>query len=632
MLSTLPKINHSFLLISCLLLAFTSFSISSQTLSQTLKELEKLSYSNESLASAQLKSLELQLGQAANAEKLRWMMLSIQLADRVKDTAYKKYLAQKVPFIIQHLHDDTKTLWQTVLNVTFKMLNREHKGAIETLQTIEKEVAEQEDKLLHAYFNHILYYAFVNNNVIDVAIDIAIENIKQWQTLEEYYFALEMDYQLTYIRATVLEPHNSRQLIASFSDRAKQLHATRYEILLSQIEAASLMQTKDFEQAYILLNNLITEEKVTAEDGNFPELMLRLSSLSYELGNVESTIESAQKVLAFTALSNTQTYNYAKILLAKGLIQKQDFEQAKQVLNEANDYFLKTDDSFSLFEIDLASIELFYRSGDIDALYRSSSGMIDKLTQLSSDNQGHRRLERAEKAVRVKEQEKIVEVLATDNENKSQKIAQTTRQLQAKSDYLTMMIIFCSILLVLFVWVVYLLRRVRKLANTDSLTGARNRRSGIEKTTKLIKRARQNRQKGEIAIAMMDLDDFKSINDTYGHDVGDRVIKNAVNKVNGALDKNDIICRMGGEEFLIVLNNKSKQQIKAQIEKIRTDIFQTKTSELGVKKPVSASIGITTVTGDETKSVSEYIVDADTALYDAKHNGKNQVSFYQKTA
>ena len=301
------------------------------------------------------------------------------------------------------------------------------------------------------------------------------------------------------------------------------------------------------------------------------------------------------------------------------MLKQGEYEEATLLANEAEKIYKNQQNKYGLFEIDNIKIDLLYKSGNIDELYQTTKNMVQSLTEYTPDNQGTRRLQRAENAAYVNEQNKVVEQLSQNNEAQKQQIDYSPRLLTVKNNYLTVMIAFCASLFILLIWLFYLLKRVHKLANTDSLTGIRNRRSGIDKTTRIIKKARSNRQTGEIAIAMLDLDNFKLINDTYGHDVGDKVIKNAVNKAKNSLDAQDIICRLGGEEFLIVLNNKTHQQISAKIEQIRIDIYQSDIAELGIISPISASIGITNILlSDESKQLTEYLIDADSALYVAK--------------
>jgi diguanylate cyclase (GGDEF)-like protein len=130
---------------------------------------------------------------------------------------------------------------------------------------------------------------------------------------------------------------------------------------------------------------------------------------------------------------------------------------------------------------------------------------------------------------------------------------------------------------------------------------------------------------------MLDLDFFKKINDTYGHATGDKVIKLTVKIANSILTKKDVICRMGGEEFLLVMPASSKTEISTRLEQILLLLSQNKPTDTVISEPITASVGITFVEG-KRKGFADYIVEADEALYQAKQQGRNQICRYNKNS
>jgi len=270
-----------------------------------------------------------------------------------------------------------------------------------------------------------------------------------------------------------------------------------------------------------------------------------------------------------------------------------------------------------------------HRKGDLDGLFHNAKSLVELVTSRDGNNLGKQRSQRSNTLVQAKEQEKTVQLLAKDNEIQREQLNLNKQLIAAKNRNIVLLSVFCTLLIGLFIWLFYLLKKVHKLANTDSLTGINNRRSGLRKADILLQKSRANRDNINMVFAMLDLDKFKQINDTYGHDVGDQVIKKTVKQALLSLDKNDIICRMGGEEFLIVLSNKSDDKISAQIEKIRCDINQAEISQLAPMQKISASIGVAPVLNTQKeKSLTDYLIDADTALYKAKNNGRNQVQIF----
>ena len=133
------------------------------------------------------------------------------------------------------------------------------------------------------------------------------------------------------------------------------------------------------------------------------------------------------------------------------------------------------------------------------------------------------------------------------------------------------------------------------------------------------------KNKEPLAIMMIDIDDFKNINDTYGHQFGDRVIQNIADVISKSIRKNDIIGRYGGEEFIVFFNGNSKKDYIAISERIRCNIENSPIeNNLGEFIKVTCSIGV--VYKDVIKeSLDDLINFADMALYKAKKTGKNKV-------
>lgn len=161
---------------------------------------------------------------------------------------------------------------------------------------------------------------------------------------------------------------------------------------------------------------------------------------------------------------------------------------------------------------------------------------------------------------------------------------------------------------------------LERLATTDSLTGIYNRRHFYELMEKEL--ARAGRYKQEYALLALDLDHFKSINDSYGHDRGDAVLASVAVAWTGILRTNDILGRVGGEEFSIFLPQTNKEQAMVAANRL---LEVTRELEIpdgnGSSFGVTASIGIAFPTGECRQSLT---ICADKALYEAKNAGRNQ--------
>ncbi len=159
--------------------------------------------------------------------------------------------------------------------------------------------------------------------------------------------------------------------------------------------------------------------------------------------------------------------------------------------------------------------------------------------------------------------------------------------------------------------------KLKKLAITDSLTGLFNRRHAFD----ILKKEKSKADRGvnRFCILLIDIDNFKRINDTYGHDVGDEVLIRIAKIFRNKLRNYDVVARWGGEEFLIILPNIDSEGARISAERIRKSIEELDVN--GVKTTIS--IGVTCYNPGE--SLNEIIKRADEALYEAKKLGKNKV-------
>jgi diguanylate cyclase (GGDEF)-like protein/PAS domain S-box-containing protein len=168
-----------------------------------------------------------------------------------------------------------------------------------------------------------------------------------------------------------------------------------------------------------------------------------------------------------------------------------------------------------------------------------------------------------------------------------------------------------------------LVDRLQYLSNTDDLTGLFNRRALIEKLEDEIRRT--HRYKTDLSILICDIDYFKEINDTYGHDIGDRVLRAISNLLKESLRSIDIIGRYGGDEFLAILPETSMEGAKEIAERIRSAVEDLRLRGEGkdlIKTTIS--LGIAEFNVDQ-ENIDDLIKRADNALYIAKGKGRNRV-------
>jgi diguanylate cyclase (GGDEF)-like protein len=164
-------------------------------------------------------------------------------------------------------------------------------------------------------------------------------------------------------------------------------------------------------------------------------------------------------------------------------------------------------------------------------------------------------------------------------------------------------------------------RRLKALATTDQLTGLLNRR-GFDM---LARQALQETQRDHspLCALLLDLDKFKNLNDSHGHMAGDEVLRSVAKQLHNSVRQSDILCRWGGEEFILLLKNTSAAQAQEVGEKIRDLIDHSAIAYHGVNLHISTSIGLAQLQPGE--SIDQLITRADRALYRAKQSGRNRL-------
>ena len=170
-------------------------------------------------------------------------------------------------------------------------------------------------------------------------------------------------------------------------------------------------------------------------------------------------------------------------------------------------------------------------------------------------------------------------------------------------------------------------KKIEELASLDALTGLLNRRYLMQRIESEIQRA--TREKVPLSLIISDIDKFKSVNDIYGHQVGDRILKEFAKCLISSVRVYDVIGRYGGEEFIIVLPGVDVQNSIVIAERLRENVEALEIDINAVSKlRITASFGISTMISEGKEDIDSLIKKADEALYFAKQHGRNKVCHY----
>lgn len=169
---------------------------------------------------------------------------------------------------------------------------------------------------------------------------------------------------------------------------------------------------------------------------------------------------------------------------------------------------------------------------------------------------------------------------------------------------------------------------LKKLSQLDGLTGVYNRRAILQRLDEELSRAK--RYGLNLSCVLVDLDNFKRVNDLLGHLYGDRCLRRAVTALKMTLRKTDIIGRLGGDEFIIILPETSSEQARIPIERfLQTPQANTEISQKGKSVRISFSVGISSFPTSGLDTGRDLIKAADQVLYLSKTNGGNQCHYYK---
>jgi diguanylate cyclase (GGDEF)-like protein len=175
---------------------------------------------------------------------------------------------------------------------------------------------------------------------------------------------------------------------------------------------------------------------------------------------------------------------------------------------------------------------------------------------------------------------------------------------------------------------VKLFEKMQKAASTDGLTGLVNHRTFYEILEKELWRSR--RYGGRISLIMVDVDDLKRINDTYGHRAGDRVLREVSRRIKSCIRQIDIAARYGGDEFAVILPNTVLSDAKYAAERMVEAVASRPTHWNRENIPLSVSIGLGEY--DSDMNPEDITSKSDEALYQAKQAGKNTIRVFNASA
>lgn len=400
----------------------------------------------------------------------------------------------------------------------------------------------------------------------------------------------------------------------------KQLDKTDFVLIGYLNLASTYIYIRDYDNAEKIYALLFNESTAYQYKHHYFNGLTGLANLKIELGLWD---EAYQLLVKAEAIIDSVEQTDSKVILYTGIakvsMELDRFQLSDKALKDAGNFLLNADKGSSrrlALVIMKTRAELLARTGKAKEAYALQSKYVQNYIGLRKINTN-----KVVEEMRVKFETKQTEI---ENASLTQKniLIEKARVEQEKN--IIGLIILLLILLALIAYQFILKKRLTIAATTDGLTKAMNRRFLSEKGRRAFDSASNGN--GPLSVIMLDVDHFKNINDNYGHNVGDEVLK-AVSKVSqSAMRDGDYFGRWGGEEFVAVLpgaNNESASKVAERIAKAFADHDW---SENGLDYTVTVSIGVLSCTTmSEPEGFPSLVDQADAAMYRAKRGGRNRI-------
>ncbi|KPI51542.1 diguanylate cyclase [Clostridioides difficile] len=415
-----------------------------------------------------------------------------------------------------------------------------------------------------------------------------------------------------------------------------------YERARLDVDLASiLLKVGAYERAEKLIKDSFKIDVYEGEKNGMVRLyaLINLAEIYVELGEYDKAIETCSNVVDYKKFVNTDDYNdfeiMASIMKANAYIGKNDTSKAKSSLARA-DSLIKSDKTVHILDKDMyyymAVGNLEYKSENYDSASDNYKKSLEISTKRKLTQEKIKNLEKIlniyEKQGNVNAVNKYQKILINEyKENKSIRDSETSFYIidkvsnesalfeKTKKEIKYYKILF-TVIIIAILGSTFLYNRLKyfKAQNLhDGLTNVYNRKSFD------IMYEKYREKDNNFALVMIDIDNFKLINDNYGHKFGDIVIKGITNTISVMLEQEDKVFRYGGEEFSVLIRNKSGEEVVNIIDNIRIAIANKKWGE---DVTVTISAGVAHIF--DSKNVLE---EADKNLYKAKQLGRNKVVY-----
>ncbi len=389
------------------------------------------------------------------------------------------------------------------------------------------------------------------------------------------------------------------------------------------------MEEGRYEQAIPLLEELIKNAAKLSNNEILGGVYTRMAIAHVKKEKPDTETAYQYITLAEQYMEGAQQHNapiHFTVEKAFVLEAMERYDEALESLRIAENLLAKnsqTKNTFYHYNLMYLQSEIYYKTEKYQQAYKKQSQFITRLFNdkhnINMEKVEELRLSYESKQADLKnkllEQEQAVQVIQLNEMTYHEKNLQS-------------LIVFVALVMLALAW--FLLKMVQgqksllRVSQIDDLTGVINRRRLVELGENIFRTTQKERQ--NFSVLMIDVDNFKVINDNFGHKKGDHVLKEIAGMANLIMRTNDCFGRFGGEEFICLLPKTSIEDAYEVAERLRLT-FQNQIKLNKVDEKVTVSIGISSYKRENSESFTQLIKDADIKMYQAKSEGRNRVCF-----
>lgn len=475
-------------------------------------------------------------------------------------------------------------------------------------------------------FRHLIDHAQLVTSMMSV--DVLVSTLKRAEKLlptvrHPALAALDHDNLMVQVYVALGDHGRAQEILASMLERATRMGLATWEAE-AQFSLAEIyiMQARYAEAKTASQRSLTVHQSLNNQVGVASTLQ-QLAYVSNASGAPEQAYEYAEKAMqAFDHLDDAFAKADSRRELAFAAALMGDARKAHSLIDEA--LALRPENTSPNWAYSIARLRTRIALADKDIVAaRRAMQREDQLRDLRQMERGLRHTRATRALFEVGERELRVQLLERDNEIRRLDNQRNEAQIALQrwwigGGFALFALSLCAASLLYFRSI-----SLKRAAYTDSLTQVMSRAAILRRLQRTLDRARTTRE--PVSVIMMDIDEFKAVNDTYGHSAGDAVLKLAAGKISSMIAPDCRIGRLGGDEFMVVMPNTSRDSVQTEAERIMAALRELKVDHQDQMLRIAVSMGVASTDGQQDSDLNDLVHAADAALLEAKHGGRNRV-------